>query len=258
MLYSIFFDDGGVLNSNKIRGKHWKTLVGEYYFMRFGGDPEIWGEANHKLISLFFDNFLRDGKEKFGDYNSFYNDFKKKMVTGMFRESGYKLPSNLNYIEVFNSATQYVIPKVRSAIPGIVNAVKKLSSRGFILYTAAGAVSIEMKMYLEAMGIIQYFKEFYGPDLVNTWKVEKEYYKAIFKHSGVDATKAIVIEDQPRFLRNALEVGTNVIQACITGEHKPQFPFYVENINELPDVIDNLIKTIASYSLKSEQTLPHV
>jgi beta-phosphoglucomutase-like phosphatase (HAD superfamily) len=243
MSFIIFFDDGGVLNDNKIRGAHWKRLVGEYYSMLFGGDPEIWGEANHKLITSLFDIFWRDGKEKFGDYNSFYNDFKKKMVNGMFKETGNEIPKNINFIKVFNGATQYVIPKVRSAIPGIIDSIKELHSKGFTLYTAAGAVSNEMKMYLEAMGIIGYFKEFYGPDLINTWKSGTAFYRAIFKHSGVDPIKAIIVDDQPRFLENALEVGANVIQACITGEHKPRFPFYVENMKELPIIIDNLIKT---------------
>ena len=93
------------------------------------------------------------------------------------------------------------------------------------------------------MGVIQYFKgPFYGPDVINIWKSGTEYYKGIFKHSGVDAAKAIVIEDQPRFLENALKVRANVIQACITGEHKPQFPFYVENMINLPNIVENLIK----------------
>ena len=85
---AVFFDDGGVLNDNRIRGNQWKTLVGEYYYARFGGDPEIWGEANHKIITSYFDFFLRDGKEKFSDYQTFYNNFKKNMILGMFKEVG--------------------------------------------------------------------------------------------------------------------------------------------------------------------------
>ena len=243
MPITIFFDDGGVLNDNRIRGKQWKKLVGEYYSTRFGGDPEIWGEANHKVLSSLIDIFWRDGKENFDDYQAFYTDYKKKMVLGMFKEAGKDIPKHIDLVEVFNSVRQFVIPKVRSAIPGVIDSIKKLFARDFILYTAAGAVSIEMKMYLKGMGIIQYFKEFYGPDLINTWKSGSEYCKAIFKHSGVDPTKAIVIEDQPRFLNNALEVGTNVIQACITGEHKPQFPFFVKNMRNLVPTIENLIES---------------
>ncbi len=159
----------------------------------------------------------------------------------MFKEVGKNPPKKLNIEEVFNSARQYVISKVRSAISGVINSIKELFARNFILYTAAGAVSIEMKMYLEGLGVSEYFKEFYGPDLINTWKSGPEYYKAIFKHSGVDPTKAIIIDDQPRFLDNALDVGTNVIQACITGQHEPQFPFFVKDMRDLTPTIENLI-----------------
>jgi phosphoglycolate phosphatase-like HAD superfamily hydrolase len=242
MTITVFFDDGGVINDNKIRGQEWKKHVGEYYSTRFGGEPETWGEANHKLITSFLDIFWRDGKQNFDEYQIFYNDFKKKMVLGMFKEAGKVLPRNTNIEEVYNSARDYVIPKVRSAIPGVIDSIKELSARGFILYTAAGAVSIEMKMYLEGMGVIQHFKEYYGPDLINTWKSGTDYYNAIFKHSEVDPKIAIIIEDQPRFLENAQEAGANVIQACITGEYKPQFPFFVENMRDLVPTIENLIE----------------
>jgi len=242
MTITIFFDDGGVLNDNNIRGEQWKTLVGKYYFLRFGGEPEVWGEANAKIIPSFFD-LLRDGKDKFDDYQTFYNNFKKHMVLEMFKEAGKTIPKNTNLVEVYNSTREYVIPRVQSAIPGVIDSIKELSLKNFILYTATGAVSIEMKLYLEGMGIIKYFQEFYGPDLINTWKIDSEYYEAIFKHSKLDSAKAIFIEDNPRFLNSALEVGANVIQACVTGEHQPQFPFFVKNMKDLVPTIENLIKS---------------
>ncbi|MHA1670452.1 MAG: HAD family hydrolase [Promethearchaeota archaeon] len=241
MSVAIFFDDGGVLNDNRVRGKQWKTLVGEYYYSRFGGDQEIWGKANHKLITSFLNIFWGNEKEKFVDYQAFYTDFKRNMVLGMFKEVGKALPKNLNLIEVFNSASQYIIPKIRSAIPGIIDSVKELSSRGFTLYTAAGAISIEMKMYLEGMGIIQHFKEFYGPDLINTWKSDKDFYRAIFKDLNLNPRNAIIIDDQPRFLEAALQTKANVIQSCITGEFEPQYQFYVKNMKNLPQIIKDLL-----------------
>lgn len=243
MAISVFFDDGGVLNDNKIRGMQWKTFVGEYYSERFGGESEIWGEANNSLITSMLDIFWRDGKEKFSDYQSFYNEFKKSMVSGMFKEARKILPKDIDILEVYNSARDYVIPKVRSAIPGVIDSIKVLSAREFILYTASGTVSIEMKMYLEGMGVIQHFKECYGPDLINTWKSGTDYYNAIFQQAKVDPKLAIFIEDQPRFLENAKEAGANVIQACITGQHKPQFPFFVENMRDLVQTIENLIES---------------
>jgi HAD superfamily hydrolase (TIGR01509 family) len=163
------------------------------------------------------------------------------MVIGMFEESKISVPHDINYYDIFDAAVAYVIPKVRSAIPGVIDSIKELKSRGFSLFTAAGAVSNEMKLYLEGMGILQLFKGIYGPDVINNWKAGPEFYRKIFQHSGVDAAKAIVIEDNPKFLKSALEVEANVIQACITGEYAPQFPFFVEDMGELPVVIDNLI-----------------
>ena len=240
MVITIFFDDGGVLNDNEIRGKQWKTYVGEYYSSRFGGEPEVWGEANQKLITSLF---WIDEKDEFSDYQSFYNDFKKNMVLGMFTEAGKNPPEELKVEEVFNSTRQYVIPKVRSAIPGVIDSIKELFARKYILCTAAGVVSIEMKMYLEGMGLIKYFKGIYGPDIINTTKSDPDYYKALFNLSHVDPKKAIIIDDQPQFLENALNVGTNVIQACITGQHEPQFPFFVKDMRDLISTIENLIES---------------
>ncbi len=59
----------------------------------------------------------------------------------------------------------------------------------------------------------------------------------------MDSAKAIIIEDNPRFLNSALEVGANVIQACVTGEHQPQFPFFVKSMRYLVPTIENLIKS---------------
>jgi phosphoglycolate phosphatase-like HAD superfamily hydrolase len=164
------------------------------------------------------------------------------MVLGMFKEAGRIPPRNINIEEVFNSAREYVIPKVRSAVPGVIESIKELSAKGYILYTAAGAVSIEMKMYLEGMGVNQYFVEFYGPDLINTWKSGLHYYKKLFDHSKINPKKSIIIDDQPRFLKNAQEVGANVIQACITGEHEHQFPYFIEDMRDLVPTIEKLIK----------------
>ena len=165
------------------------------------------------------------------------------MVLGMFTEAGKNYPKELKVEEVFNSTRQYVIPKVRSAIPGVIDSIKELFARKYILCTAAGVVSIEMKMYLEGMGLIKYFKGIYGPDIINTTKSDPDYYKALFNLSHVDPKKAIIIDDQPQFLENALNVGTNVIQACITGQHEPQFPFFVKDMRDLISTIENLIES---------------
>ena len=55
--WHIFFDDGDVLNDNKIRGTQWGELIGENMVPRFGGTRELWGIANTKMI----ENFISKG-----------------------------------------------------------------------------------------------------------------------------------------------------------------------------------------------------
>ncbi|MFX0074551.1 MAG: HAD family hydrolase [Candidatus Hermodarchaeota archaeon] len=244
MKFAIFFDDGGVLNDNDVRGPQWQELCGEFFHSKFGGDPEVWGDANYRVAMSLADVFWRNPKGIHKDYISYYADFKSEWVKKMFEEVGRSVPPKKEHETIFDATVEYIWPKVRSAIPGIIKSIKNLYSRGFILYTSTGLDSKEIRLVLEGMGIKQFFTGFYGPDLINTRKQNPKFFELVFKEAKIDSSKAIVIEDRPEFIKSVLKTGAHVIQACITGEFAPQFPFYVENMYELPNIIDNLIKTL--------------
>lgn len=248
--FTLFFDDGGVLNDNNIRGPQWQTFCGEFFCSKFGGDSKEWGEANRILMESLMDlsqhpwenpSYL---KEKYGDYHTFLARFKSKWVTGMFTETGRPVPPQTEHVKIFDATTDYVWPKVRSAIPGIVESVKQLHSRGFVLYTSTGLVSEEIKMVLEGMGINNLFSGFYGPDLINTWKQSTDFFAFIFDEVKIDPSRAIVIEDCPNFIDNALKTGAHAIQACVTGEFPALYPHHVKDMHNLPSVIDTLIESL--------------
>jgi len=239
--FYIFFDDGGVLNDNRIRGKQWKKYCGEFFYSLFGGNPENWAKANHKVITKYLDIFWKDWRGVYPDYLSFYGKFKVDWVNEMFKEVGNNTPPNVKHEELYDETTQYVIPKIRSAIPGVIKSIKLLFNRGFKLFTASGGVSEEIKMYLNGMGIRKCFSGFYGPDLINISKSGKDYYSTIFKDLNINPRNAIIIDDQPRFLEVALQTDANIIQSCITGEFEPQYPFYVKKMKNLPKIITDLL-----------------
>lgn len=243
MSFAIFFDDGGVLNDNDIRGPQWSAFCGEFFHSKFGGDPKVWGEANRKITTSLATSFWGDTKVISQDYIMFYANYKSEWVKQMFEEYGRSVPPKKDRERIFDTTIEYVWPKIHSAIPGIVECVKELFSKGFLLYTSTGLHSKEIKMVLEGMGIKQFFSEFFGPDLINTRKRNPKFFDHIFKKVSIDSSKAIVIEDNPEFIGYALKTGAQVIQACVTGEYPPQFPLYVENMHELPNIIENLIKT---------------
>ena len=241
--FAIFFDDGGVLNDNSIRTPQWKALCGEFFHSRFGGDPEEWGEANQKAIqSLEIDGMKQEEVDI--DYVTYYANFKSEWVKKMFQGAGRSVPLKKEHERIFDTTIEYVWPKIHSAIPGIIESIKNLYSKGFVLYTSTALPSREIKMVLEQMGIKHLFRGFYGPDLINTRKLNSNFFKAMFNDIKLVPKKAIVIEDRPRCIENALNTGANAIQACITGEYPPQYPFYVENMHHLPKIIESIIRTL--------------
>ena len=240
---AIFFDDGGVLNDNTIRAPQWKTFCGEFFHSNFGGDPEMWAEANQRTMKLL-EIHGWNLKKIHDDYMTYYMNFKSEWVIQMFEEAGRSVPPKVEHERIFNSTIEYVWPKVHSAIPGIIESIKFLHSEGYLLYTSTALASREIKLVLEGMGIKHLFSGFYGPDLVNTRKINPDFFKAIFDDIKLKPKKAIVVEDRPRFIENAFKTGANVIQACITGEFQPKFPFHVEDMHQLPIVIENLIRTL--------------
>ncbi len=110
--------------------------------------------------------------------------------------------------------------------------------------TASAEHSTELKGYLRGMRVAERFERFYGPDLINTHKSMTNFYDKIFEDINLNPKRAIVIDDVPRYLENAERSGANVIQACLTKQHKPEFAYYVENMNNLPEIVIKLVKKI--------------
>ena len=107
MSFAIFFDDGGVLNNNTNRAPQWKAYCGEFLCSRFGGDPEVWAEANHKTMILL-EVHGKDPKEIYDDYLTFYTKFKSRWVISMFQEAGRAIPPKAEHERIFDTTTEYV------------------------------------------------------------------------------------------------------------------------------------------------------
>ncbi|MFX0000160.1 MAG: hypothetical protein ACFE9Q_00680 [Candidatus Hodarchaeota archaeon] len=99
---------------------------------------------------------------------------------------------------------------------------------------------------LEAIGIKRYFKKLYGPDLINILKIDETFYDAIFKDLDIAPQQAIIINDKPYYLKMAEKSGAIEIQACITGEFEPQFPYVIYNMKNLSKIIQQIIEKISS------------
>ena len=217
-------------------------MIGDYFAPIYGGEKHQWAEANFSFIEEIMREYIEIiEEERIVDFHTYHNEFITRWIEEMFEYVGVSLPTKKEYNRIYKEAMEFITPNVRASFPSVIDSIKKLKKLGFRLYTASGEVSWELIGYLRGMGILKYFEEFYGPDLINTHKVNEKFYEKIFSRSYVEPKKAIIIEDNPRFIEFAQSLGANIIQVCVTGDHEPSYPFYVTNMKDLPEIVLKLV-----------------
>ena len=243
--FAVFFDDGGVMNDNKLRGIQWMKMIGEYFSPKYGGEFHQWAEGNYNFINEYWtEHNINLEKKNYTDYQTFYSNYISQWITSMFDYVGVESPPKEKHKKIYFEVVDIITPNVRSAFPGVIDSIQVLYNLGLKLYTSSAEHSKELKGYLRGMRVIDCFENFYGPDLVNIHKADESFYEAIFNETSLDPRKAIVIEDTPRYLEAAKKSGATVIQACLTGERKPEYRYYIECMKDLPELISKLIKKI--------------
>lgn len=241
----IFFDDGGVLNSDQLRGEQWKPLIAEFMLKKFGGSASHWMEANFKAITKMTEQLIEATNSNSGNL-SFTDGHTlecKVWVETMFEGSGLELPPESQYLDIMQEADSYVIPKIQSSYPNIIEVIKQLHKEGYTLNTASGASERWLKLFLEPMGIVHCFKTVYGTDIINTRKGTMLYYDKIFEWEKINPKQTIIIEDNVKMLNRAKDLGANVIQACLDGQ-KPEMKYFITDAKEIPNLIRKIEEKI--------------
>lgn len=226
-IFSLFLDDGGVMNDNFRRGEQWKSLIAEYFVPRYGGLPDKWKEANHRVVELLvkkvgnvIDHSINQDYEKFQAYED------ELWINFMFDSVGIERPLKHDYYRICREVEQWIIPQIQADIEGIVEVIKKLKSEGFTLYTASG--------------IVDCFTNLYGPDLIGVMKGGLEFYRRIFTHTQVNPLHAIVIDDNLKVLQLAGQLGAHTIQSCVLKESTPKNKYYYNDPAELPEITKSI------------------
>lgn len=240
-IQAVFLDDGGVLNNNELRAPQWKKLVAEYFAPRYGGKHNAWKKAN----SIAFENLLKSWrkakKEPDIDFQAFWQNESELWITTMFHHVGVTPPPLHEQYNVAIKAEEWITPRVRAAFPGAIQTVRHLKERGYLLYTASGGTSWQLRGYIKGMGIADYFEEFYGADLINTMKASSLFYKRMFRHAGISPGQALVVDDCPENVLRAQEVGaTGVLVTTSENEYQEHLFRAIKRIDSLPNLLDKI------------------
>jgi HAD superfamily hydrolase (TIGR01509 family) len=237
----VFLDDGGVMNDSHLRALQWQRLVSAFFVPRLGGTPEAWIEANHRVIErlLGLENW-RMRIQSASDYASFDHAYQLDWLRGMCEVVDIEAPPEEECVELARRAGAYIIPRVRAAFPGVVDAIRTLHSQGYPLHTASGEPSIHLAGYLNGMGVRECFDRLYGPDLIDSFKEGPKYYERLFADVGVAPAETLVVDDSPRAISWAAKVGARTILVGDAAYPEIRTTLCIESLVELPAILQQL------------------
>lgn len=237
-LKTIFIDDGGTMSDNSRKGNQWNDLMINYFVPCYGGEPEIWQEANHQVIRILIKKIdeLIDNRLNL-DYEK-YQEFEDEIwINHMFDAVGIERPPSHEYPKIRRQFEEWLAPQIRADIERIIDVIRELNAEGFTLHTASGHTSWFLRGILSGMRILECFTNLYGPDLVGVMKGGLDFYRRIFTHAQVNPLQAIVIDDNPKLLQLAGQLGAHTIQSCVIKNSSPKNESYYHNPAELPELI---------------------
>ncbi len=215
----IFLDDGGVMNDNNVRQPQWQRMVSEFFAPILGGTPQAWADANHVVITTTLAPGAWEARMRAApDYATFDYKYQLDWLYSMCELVGVSPPPEEDSVMLARRATASIIPRVRSAFPGAVEAIRLLHSRGYTLHTASGSPSIDLEGYLGAMGVRDCFGRLYGPDLIETFKNGPEFYERLLADAGVAPSDALVLDDSPKVVRWAEQAGARAVLVGDTSQ----------------------------------------
>ncbi len=137
----------------------------------------------------------------------------RRWLYEMCDEVGRTRPPAAQADRIANAAHEYVRRRVDIRAPLIVERLRRFCERGLTLHVASGDQHDDLVGYLETLGVLDLFARVYGSDLLNVWKSGPAYYRAMLADAGVDAAKAVVIDDSSHAIESAAECGLRGVLA---------------------------------------------
>ena len=208
--YTLFIDDGGVLNDNSRRAPEFQRLVAQFFPPRLGGEPAAWAEGNRETFQQVFDTH-KDAMAVVDAYEQGVVAYEAAWLTAMCEYVGVAPPEGDECAALAREALLFITRRARAAFPGAAETVATLAGAGYTLHTASNQPSWELEGYLSCMGILDHFGILFGADLVNAMKPSCVYYERAFALAEVDPARALVLDDSAEYLDSAHKVGARTV-----------------------------------------------
>ena len=207
---NIFLDDGGVITDKQRRAAEFERLVGDCFVPLLGRTEAAWTRAHRTVVDRLADP-LSMSVLTAADFVGFYRAYQLRWVGGMCELLGLPTPPEEECLNLATRALTWITRRVHAALPGAVEAIRRLHRQGYTLHTSSGSCSLELAGYFEELGVRHCFGRLYGADLVNTFKAGPAYYARLFADAGVQPDGALVVDDSVEALDWAAGLGARTV-----------------------------------------------
>lgn len=238
----VFIDFDDTLSDAQALWEQYSEELASLLSTDVGGDKTIWKAALRPAI----DRSLARYAEKFrgnplGGYVEWVDAERVRFMEEVFAEVGQPLPTR-DPLDEFAKRMQFdALTACNTAFPRAEEALRELFEMGIRTQMASAQESEFLIAALIGSRIESYIESKFGPDLVGCAKEGPEFYRRILKACCVQPSQAIVVDDQPRCLDWAEEVGAKVVQARIKpNAPEPQFPIVLNTLSDLPGLVRKL------------------
>ena len=145
-------------------------MVYEFFSPRFGGTFHEWSQTNKIALTAELKRYsdLHNIPKK--EFNEYQREGDIQWITLMFEFMGIEVPDDEEAFSLCNEAHRWIIPKVRSAYPGVSETIPLLHHIVSKINTASNETSDMLHDYFTGMNIRKYFSSLYGPDIVGIAK----------------------------------------------------------------------------------------
>jgi HAD superfamily hydrolase (TIGR01509 family) len=205
---TLFIDKGGVLVNNDELGAQYQRLIAEFLPTVIGGTGGAWADANVWAFDRQLERWEAAARsDPTTNIRQWFADDARTWLYDMCDMVSLPRPPAEDADRIAAETLRYVRENVGVAVPAIVDRLRELRRRGLTLHVASGDAYEDLVQYLEAIGARELFDRVYGTDLLNVWKSGPAYYRAILAETGVDPSRAIVVDDSERAISWAAECG---------------------------------------------------
>ena len=232
-LLNILLDDGGVITDKQRRAAEFERLVGVCFVTLLGRTEAAWTRAHRTVVDRLADPLSQEALAT-DDFVGFYRAYQLRWVGGMCELLDLPIPPEEECLDLASRALAWITRRIQAALPGAVEAIRRLHRQGYALHTASGSCSLELAGYLEGLGVRHCFGRLYGADLVNAFKEGPEYYARLFADVGVQPEMALVVDDSAEALDWAARLGARTVLVSSSPHPETGTTPRLKSLAELP------------------------